>query len=156
MTRNDCQQREVIFFETVGCCKWCDHRSVTILLRKIEQVIATSHSQKPKKISIKSSSTIPRCFQNTQPRSYWVDLVIKEQLPIILIIYFHKHILLLLFFDLMDVACANSLIVYNIMHANMLTPLYFKVIICTYLIGCYKRRYRAQAENEIESKRKYQ
>ena len=40
-----------------------------------------------------------------------------------------------IFFDLMDVACANSYIVYNMMHPNDITLLDFKTIFSTYLIG---------------------
>ena len=38
------------------------------------------------------------------------------------------------FFDLMDVACAKSYIVYNMMHPNDLTLLDFKTTLSTYLI----------------------
>ena len=42
-----------------------------------------------------------------------------------------------IFFDLMDVACAYSFVVYNMLHPNDLTLLDFKIINSTYLIGRY-------------------
>ena len=45
-----------------------------------------------------------------------------------------------IFFDLMDVACANSFVVYNMLHPNDLTLLDFKTIIATYLLGRYANR----------------
>ena len=47
-----------------------------------------------------------------------------------------------IFFDLMDIACANSYIVYNMMHPNNLTLLDFKTIVSNYLIGRYTSRSR--------------
>ena len=60
------------------------------------------------------------------------------------------------FVDLMDVACANSYILYNMMHRNDFTLLAFKIIVSTYLIGRYTRRSRAPPDGKIASKRKYQ
>ena len=64
----------------------------------------------------------------------------------------YQHI----FFDLMDVACANSFVVYDMLHPNDLTLLDFKTIIATYLIGRYTSRSRAPPNGKTGSKRKYQ
>ena len=61
-----------------------------------------------------------------------------------------------IFFDLMDIACANSFVVYNMLHPNDLTLLDFKTIIATYLIGRYTSRSRATTDGETGSQRKYQ
>ena len=61
-----------------------------------------------------------------------------------------------IFFDLMDIACANSFVVYNMLHPNDLTLLDFKTIIATYLIGSYISRSRAPPDGKTGSKRKYQ
>ena len=42
-----------------------------------------------------------------------------------------------IFFNLVDVACANSFVVYNMLYPNDLTLLDFKTIIATYFIGRY-------------------
>ena len=61
-----------------------------------------------------------------------------------------------IFVELMDVACANSYIVYNMMHPNDLIALDFKTIVTTYLIGKYTSRRRAPRDDKTGSKRKYQ
>ena len=55
----------------------------------------------------------------------------------------------------MDVACANSHIVYNMIHPNDLTLLDFKTIVLTYLIGRYTSRSRAPPNGKIGSKKNY-
>ena len=57
-----------------------------------------------------------------------------------------------IFFDSMDVSCANSYIVYNMMHPNDLTLLDFKTIVSTYLIGRYTSQSRAAADSKTGSK----
>ena len=92
MTKNDCRHREVItiFLEKVGCCKWFYDRSVTVLLRNFEQMIATSSVLRNQKNSVlKVKVPYPDDFKMHNKGIVGVDLVIKEQLPIILIIYFH-------------------------------------------------------------------
>ena len=64
----------------------------------------------------------------------------------------YQHI----FFDLMYMACANSFVVYDMLHPNDLTLLDFKTIIATYLIGRYTSRGRAPPDGKTGSKRKYQ
>ena len=54
----------------------------------------------------------------------------------------------------MEVACANSHIVYNMIHPNDLTLLDFKTIVLTYLIGRYTSRSRAPPDGKIGSKKK--
>ena len=60
------------------------------------------------------------------------------------------------FFYFMDVGCANTYIVYNIMHPNDLTLLDFKTIISIYLIRTYINWSRAPLDSKRGSKRKYQ
>ena len=63
---------------------------------------------------------------------------------------------LCIFFDLINVACANSYIVYNMIHPSDLTLLHFKTIVPTYLTGRYTSRNRAPPDSKTGSKRKYQ
>ena len=62
----------------------------------------------------------------------------------------------LIFFYFMDVACANSYIVYNMMHPNDLTFFNFKTIVSTYLIGRYTSQGRGPLDGKTGSRRKYQ
>ena len=57
-----------------------------------------------------------------------------DQMPVV-------RFYLCIFFDLMDVSCANCYIVYNMMYPNDLILLEFKTIVSTYLIGRYNYQY---------------
>ena len=59
-------------------------------------------------------------------------------------------------FDLLDLACANSYIVYSMMHPNDLTLLDFETIFSTYLITRYESRNTAPPDGKRGSKRKDQ
>ena len=134
MAKNNRRQREVItiFSEKVGCCKWFDNRSVTMLFRNFERMIATSSILSDQKESLlKVQVPYPDVSKTHSQGIVGTDFFVKEQLPIILIICFQQHF----FFDLMDVACANSLIVYNMMHPNVLTLLDFKTSIYLHRLG---------------------
>ena len=54
----------------------------------------------------------------------------------------------------MDVTCANSYIVYNMMNLNDLELPNLKTIVSTYLIGTYASRSRAPPDGKIGFKRK--
>ena len=57
---------------------------------------------------------------------------------------FYLHV----FFNLMDAACANSYIVYNMIHLNDRTLPDCKTIVSAYLIGRYKSRSRARIDGK--------
>ena len=56
-------------------------------------------------------------------------------------------------FDLMDVAYANSYIVYNMMHPNDLTLIHCKTVVSTYLIGRDTHGSRESPDGKTGSKR---
>ena len=58
-----------------------------------------------------------------------------------------------IFFDLMDVACANSRIIYNMMDPNDLSLRNFKIIDSTYLIETYTSQNSAQPDARTGSKK---
>ena len=60
-----------------------------------------------------------------------------------------------IFFYLMDVACANSYIAYNMLHPDDPTLFNFKIAAATHLIGPYISRKRSSPHNNIKSKRVY-
>ena len=82
---------------------------------------------------------------------HWV----KQQLTI-LMANFQLDFIYVFFSHLMDVACVNDLIVYNMIHQNDLTLLDYKTIVSTHLIGRYTSRSRAPQELKAQSKRKHQ
>ena len=61
-----------------------------------------------------------------------------------------------IFFKLIDVACANSYIAYNLMLPNDLTLLEFKIIVSTFFIGRYTGRSKAPPDAKTGSKINYQ
>ena len=60
-----------------------------------------------------------------------------------------------IFFDLMDVAYANSYIGYNMLHPDDLTLLNFKTALATNMIEPYTSRKRSTPDNNNGSKRTY-
>ena len=60
-----------------------------------------------------------------------------------------------IFFDLMDIACVNSYLIYNIKHPNKLSLLDYKIIVAKNLIQYHQGRKRAEAMSR-PSKRKKQ
>ena len=62
---------------------------------------------------------------------------------------------LLVIFELMDVTYDNSYIVYNMMHSNFITLLYFKTFVLAYLIERYASRWRVSTNSKTGSKRRY-
>ena len=91
MAKNNRRQREVItiFSEKVGCCKWFDNRSVTMLFRNFERMIATSSILSDQKESLlKVQVPYPDVSKTHSQGIVGTDFFVKEQLPIILIICF--------------------------------------------------------------------
>ena len=60
-----------------------------------------------------------------------------------------------IFFDLMDIACANSYLIYNIKHHKKLSLLDYKIVVTKNLIQCHQGRKRAVPMSR-PSKRKNQ
>ena len=63
-----------------------------------------------------------------------VDLIGQSSLAYHLDQKLTTRFYLLLFFNLVDVACAYSYIAYNMVHPNDFTLVDFKIIVSTYLI----------------------
>ena len=63
---------------------------------------------------------------------------------------------LCMLFKLIDVACANSCIVSDMMHQNDLRLLEFKTIASIYVIGRYISRSKAPIDGKAGSKKNYQ
>ena len=74
----------------------------------------------------------------------------KEQQVTILIVNLQLDFIYIFFFNLMDVACFNIFIVYNMMHQNNLTLLDYKTIVSTHFIGWYTSCSRASLEQKAQ------
>ena len=48
-----------------------------------------------------------------------------------------------IFFDLMDIACVNSYLIYNMKHPNKFSSIDYKIVVAKTLIQCYQGPKRA-------------
>ena len=135
MRRGD---HDYMYSEKVACCKWFDRRSVLMLFSNIEgmSTISTVLPQQKgsaSKIQVPCPDVIKMCNQDMGD----VDLIDQRNAAYHLYRKSRVRFCLRIFLNLLGVACANSFVVYNILHYNDLTLLDFKTIIATYLIGRY-------------------
>ena len=107
-----------------ACCKWFDRGSVTMLLSNTSGMQSTSNVQRRMKGSVTKipvpCQNIIRMYNHSMMASTWSA---KEQQLTILIVN-----LQLVFFELIDTACANSFVIYSMRHQNDLTLLDYKTI----------------------------
>lgn len=145
-----------LFSDKVACCVWFDRRPVTMLFSNITGMQSTSTVQRRQEGSAsKITVSCPDVIKMYNQGMGGVDLVDQRAAACHLdrkSIRFYLRI----FFDLMDVACANAFIAYNMKHPNDLTLLDFKTDISSNLIGRYTSRSRAPPEQKAGSKRKLQ
>ena len=143
-----------MYSDKVACCKWFDRRSVLMLFSNIEGMSTTSTILRRQKRSASKIQVL--CADVIKMYNGGVDLIDLRTAAYHLDrksrVRFYLHI----FFDLMNIACANSFVVYNMLHPNNLTLLDFKTITATYLIGRYTSWSRAPPDGKTGSKRKYQ
>ena len=145
---------EYLYSHNVACCKWLDRHSVTMLFSNAEGIATTStvpHRQKGSASNIQVSC--PDVIKMYNKGMVDVDLIDQRAAAYHLdrksTLGFYLHI----FFDLMDVVCANSFIVYNLMHPNDLTMLDFKKVVSTYLTGIHKsKKSTTRWENRFQKK----
>ena len=121
---------EYLYSDEVASCKWLDRRLITMLFSIVEGMAATSavpcrHKGSASKIEVRC----PDIIKIYNKGMGGVDLIdhraaadLFDRKPTI-------RFYLRIFLDLMDVAFANSHIVYNMMHSNGVTLPDFKTII---------------------------
>ena len=160
MTANRKMRRgdhDYMYSDKVACCKWFDRRSVLMLFSNIEVMSTTStvlcrQKGSASKIQVPCLDVIKMFNQGMGG----VDLIDQRIAAYHLDRKSRVRFYLRIFFYLMDVACANSFVAYNMVHPNDLTLLDFKTIIATYLIGRYASRSRAPPDGKTGSNKKYQ
>ena len=154
MRRGD---HDYMYSDKVGCCKWFDRRSVLMLFSNIEGMSTTSTILcRQKGSASKILVPCPDVIKMYNQGIGGVDLIDQRTAAYHLDRKSRVRFYLRIFFDLMDIACANSFVVYNMLHPNDLTLLGFKTIIATYLTGRYASRSRAPPAWKTRSKGKYQ
>ena len=132
MSRSDIKY---VFSNIVPYCKWLDKCSVTVLLSNVEgMTIASTVPHQQKGPVSKTQVPCPDAIELYNQGMLGVDLIDQRAAAYHLdrksTIRFYSSI----FLDLMDLACANLYIIYNMMHPNDLTLFDFKTTISIYLI----------------------
>ena len=150
---------EYLNYGKVACCKWLDRGSVTMLFNNFEGIATISIvPRQQKKSASKIQVPCPDVFKTYNKGMCGVDLTDQRAAAYHLDqnVNYQISFAHFVFFDLIDFVCANSYIVYNMMHPNDLALLNFKTIVSTYLIGRYTSQSRAPPYGKTDSKRKYQ
>ena len=148
---------DCMYSDKIACCKWFDRGSVLMLFSNIEGMSTTSTILcRQKGSASKILVPCPDVIKMYNQGIGGVDLIDQRTAAYHLDRKSRVRFYLRIFFDLMDIAYANSFVVYNMLYPNDLTLLDFKTIIATYLIGRYTSRSRAPSYGKTGSKRKYQ
>ena len=122
MKRGDC---EFLFSGNTMACKWMDNRSVLLLLSTLEgmnDILSVQRREKGSKT--KSSVPCPKVVKLYNSGMVGVDLVDLRTAAYLLDRKSSVRFYLRIFFDLMDIACVNSYLIYNMKHPNKLSLLY--------------------------------
>ena len=156
MKRGDC---EFLFSGNTMACKWMDNRSVLLLSSALEGMNDTLSAQKREKGSkTKSSVPYPKVVKLYNSGMVGVDLTAQRTAAYRLDRKSSVRFFFRIFFDLMDIACANSYLTYNMKHPNKLSLLDYKIVVAKNLIQYHQGRKRAapmsrpsKRENQPES-----
>ena len=132
MKRGNC---EFLYSKEVMTCKWTDNWSVLLVFTAFEGMDDVSSVQRREKGSAtKSAIACPTAVKLYNNSMGGVDLMDQQaaayQLDHESSVAFYLHI----FSDLLDIACVNSFLLYNMKHPKQLTSLSYKMVIAKNLI----------------------
>ena len=140
MKRSDC---EFLYSKYVMACKWMDNRSVLLVSTALEGMVDVSSVQTREKGSATKSAipcpTVVKLYNNGMGA---VDLLDQRTAAYRLDHKSSVHFYVRIFFDLLDIACVNSFLVYSMKHPKQLTLLDYKIAIAKNLIRWYQSRQR--------------
>ena len=153
--RGDC---EFLFSGNKMACKWIDNRSVLLLSSALEgmnDILSVQSREKGSKIKF----LVP-CLKVVKLYSSGmggVDLMDQPTVTYRLDRKLSVRFYLRIFFDLMNIACVNNYVIYNMKHPTKLSLLYFKIsrFVVKNLIQYHKDRKKAVPMSR-PSKRKNQ
>ena len=153
MKRGDC---EFLFSGNTMACKWMDNRSVLLLSSALEgmnDILSVQRREKGSKT--KSSVPCPKVVKLYNSGMGGVDLMDQltgaYRLDRKSSVSFYLHI----FFDLMDIACINRYLIYDMKHPNKLSLLDYKIVVAKNLIQ-YHQGWKREVPMSRPSKRKNQ
>ena len=141
MKRADCK---FLFSGNKMACKWMDNQSVLILssaLERMNDILSVQRRERGSKT--KSSVPCPKIVKVYNSSMGTVDLMDQRTAAYCLDRKSSVRFYLRIFFDLMDIACVNSYLIYNMKHPNKLSLLDYKIIVAKNLIQYHQGRKRA-------------
>ena len=118
MKRGDC---EFLFSGNTMACKWMDNRSVLLLSSALEgmnDILSVQRREKGSKT--KSSVPCPKAVKLYNSGIGGVDVMDQRIATYHLDRKSSVRFYLRIFFDLMDILCVNSYLIYNMKHPNKL------------------------------------
>ena len=141
MEAGDCK---FLYSKNAMACKWMDNHSVLLVSTALEGMDDVLPFQRWEKGSrTKSSIICPMVVKLYNNGMGWVDLMDQQtaayRLDLKLSVRFYLHI----FFDLLNIAYADSFLVYNMKHPEQLTLLSYKIFMAKNLIQWHQSRQRA-------------
>ena len=125
-------------------CKWMDNQLVLILssaLERMNDILSVQRRERGSKT--KSSVPCPKVVKVYNSSMGTVDLMDQRTAAYCLDRKSSVRFYLRIFFDLMDIACLNSYLIYNMKHPNKLSLLDYKIIVAKNLIQYHQGRKRA-------------
>ena len=141
MKRGDC---EFLFSGNTMACKWMDNWSVLLLSSALERMNDILSVQRREKGSMtKYSLPCPKVVKLYNSSMSGVDLMDQHTAVYRLGWKSSVRFSLRIFFDLMDITCANSYLIYNMRHPNKLSFLGYKIVVAKNLIQYHKGWKRA-------------
>ena len=141
---------QFLYSGNVMTCKWMDNRGVLMAAAAIGDFDSTSTvKRRGKGSATKSSINCPTVIKMYNEGMGGVDLLDQRVASYRLDRKSKFRFYLRIFFDLLDIACANSFIVYNILYPQKrFTLLDFKIVVAKSLIGNYSNRVRSMKSSQ--------
>ena len=127
MKRGDCK---FLFSGNTMACKWMDNRSVLLLSSALEgmnDILSVQRKEKGSKT--KSSVPWPKVVKLYNSSMCGVDLMNQRTAAYRLDRKSSIRFYLRIFFDLMDIPCVNSYLIYNMKHPSKLSLLDYKIVV---------------------------
>ena len=154
-TESGCQKRSTIsrwkeetassfFLGYTMACKWIDNWSVLLLssaLEEMNDILSVQSREKGSKA--KSSVPCPKAVNLYNSGMGGVDLMALWTAPYRLDWKSSVRFYFRIFFDLMDIACVNSYLIYNMKYPNKLSILDYKIVVTKSLIQYHQGWKRA-------------
>ena len=139
--KGDC---EVLYSKNAMACKWMDNQAVILLSTALEGMDDVLPVQRRLKVSAAKCSiacpTVVKLYDNGMGG---VDFMDQRTAVYQLDRKSSVRFYLRMFFDLLDIACVNSFLVYNMKHPKQSTLLDYKIVIAKNLIRYHQICQRA-------------